>query len=384
MIFLAVVLLLILSFVAFLISEKGRGTKNFLKFLVTGLDTGFSLRQIALLGKVGKSAGLDDVSSLYWSLPSLDRCTAEIIRQSKLNGTENNPETQKLLSDLYKYRTSVELEQSKKKRGLESTRDINPGQRIRIVLKGAGIYVSRILRNNGTTLMIDFPSAPAGSPMQSPTSIPWLGKEITVYFWRKEDAGYEFETTVVPVPQNQKEPEHAAVLFIAHSRTLLRTQKRKSVRAKCNLYAQLYIVPSERELDTDIEPEAGMKCLLEDLSEDGAMILIGGKAVRNMKIKLQFMLHDVCVVMSGFSRGVEYNPTTHQSRIHFECGNLNPRMKNAILAFVYNVLPEEEKQQFDAIRLSEQDGQDESGTASATAESAETEELPELPDFAMQ
>ena len=98
MIFLAVVLLLILSFVAFLISEKGRGTKNFLKFLVTGLDTGFSLRQIALLGKVGKSAGLDDVSSLYWSLPSLDRCTAEIIRQSKLNGTENNPETQKVLT----------------------------------------------------------------------------------------------------------------------------------------------------------------------------------------------------------------------------------------------------------------------------------------------
>jgi len=383
MIFFAAVLLLLLATVAFLLSDKGKGTKDYLKFFVTGLDSGFTFGQILLLGKIGKSAGLEDLASLYWSLPSLDRCTSEIIRQSKQAGTENNPETQKLLSDLYKYRTSVELEQSKKKRGLDSTRDIIPGQRVRIVLKGAGIYVSRILKNNGTNLMIDFPSAPAGSPMQSPTSIPWIGKDITVYFWRKEDAGYEFETAVVPIPPNLKETEGKAVLFIAHSRNLLRTQKRKSVRAKCNLYAQLYVLPQDREPDNDIEPEAGMKCLLEDLSEDGAMIVIGGKAVKDMKIKLQFMLHDVCVVMTGISRGVEYNTSTHQSRIHFEGGDLIPRMRNAILAFVYNVLPEEQKQEFDAIRLSEEDGREEAGQDLQTIQTNTEGDLPELPDFAI-
>lgn len=355
MIFLPVLGLCFLLFVAFLLTEKGKKTKSYLKFIITGLDTGFKFSDIRLLAKIGKSTGLEDISLLYWSLPVLDSCTQALVLLVKKNGNENDPKIQNLLSMLYAYRTKLELEQSKKKIGLTSTRELHPGQKIRIVLKGVGIYSSSILKNNGTNLMIEFPKNPASSNMPSATSISWVGKAIVVYFWKAEDAGYEFETSIIQAPESATQFHGKAVLFITHSRSFVRTQKRRSIRAKCNIYAQLYILPSEADLNTALEAESGMKCLIEDISEDGAMILIGGKAIEKMLIKLQFMLNDVLIVMAGYSKGFQYNQDKNQSRIHFESIDVMPRMKNAILAYVYNVLPEEEKHDFEALRLSEED-----------------------------
>jgi len=168
------------------------------------------------------------------------------------------------------------------------------------------------------------------------------------------------------------------VLHITHSHNLIRSQKRKSIRVKCSIYAQMYLVKPGEPLEFALEPEPGMKCLLEDLSEDGAMVIIGGKGVKDMQIKLQFLVHDVLIVMAGKIRAVEFNPDTNQSRIHFESGELNPRMKNAILSFVYNVLPEQEREELDAIRLSEEDGLSDAENAEG---SYSLEDLGEQPDF---
>ena len=164
-----------------------------------------------------------------------------------------------------------------------------------------------------------------------------------------------FDTVTLPDPVASGK----AVLYIAHSHSLIRSQKRKSVRARCSIYAQMYLVKPGDTLDNALEPEPGMKCLIEDLSEDGAMVIIGGKAVKDMQIKLQFMVHDVLIVMAGVIRAVDFNKETNQSRIHFESGMLNARMRNAVLTFVYNVLPEAEKEELDAIRLTEEDGLEE-------------------------
>jgi len=173
-----------------------------------------------------------------------------------------------------------------------------------------------------------------------------------------------------------------AVIHVAHTSSLVRTQKRKSIRAKCSIYAQLYLFHPGEEPDSAIEAEPGMKCLLEDISEDGARFVIGGRAAKDIQIKLQFMLHDVLIVMTGISRGVEFNPDTNQSRVHFECGELNPRMKNAILSFVYNVLPEEEKDQLDAMRLAEEDSQ--AAGPDAVSSVGGTEVGRDVPDFLEQ
>ncbi len=381
--FILVLLVLpILVLIALLMTERGAELKRFASFLVAGLDSGFSIRQILFLRKIGTAAGLDDLRTLFWSLSALDRCTAEIVKRTRQTGTDNDPATQALLSSLYAYRTKIELEQAKKKRGLESTRDIAQNQKVRVLLRGIGVFSSRVLRSTAKTLVIDFPSHPSIPA----TSIDWLGKQVNVYLWRHDDAGYVFDSVVVPDPVS----EGKAVLHLSHSSSLIRSQKRKSVRAKCSIYAQMYLVKPDEPLDNALEPEPGMKCLIEDISEDGAMVVIGGKAVKDMKIKLQFMVHDVLIVMAGVIRAAEHNKDTNQSRIHFESGELNARMKNAVLTFVYNVLPEEEKEELDAIRLTEEDGREDdalqSGASQHSLEPAvdTITSSPELPDFAIK
>ena len=63
--------------------------------------------------------------------------------------------------------------------------------------------------------------------------------------------------------------------------------------------------------------------------------------------------------MYGIVRAVEYNATTNQSRLHFECVTLPPKMKTDILNFVYNVIPQEEKDAYDAIAQAEEDAKTE-------------------------
>ncbi len=381
--YIIVFLTVALALVALLLTEKGSAIAGFVRFMTTGFDSGFSLRQILFLWKIGSLSGLEDNTRLFWSLPDLDKCISEILRKSRQVGIENDHATQELLSRLYTYRTKVEIEHSQKKRGLESTRDLDEGQRVRILLRGIGVFSSKVLTNTSKHLTLDFP---VGTTVSGST-VDWENKAVSVYFWRHNDAGYVFDTVVINNTIKSGKP----LIMLAHSAALLRSQKRKSIRVKCQIYAQLYLLKPGEEIDDAIEPEPGMKCLLEDISEDGAMIIIGGKASKGMAIKLQFLIHDVLIVMVGTVRAVEYNPESNQSRIHFEARELNPRMKNAVLTFVYNVLPPEEQQELEAIRLTEEDGIEdaENGDDSSAREyevhvdtaDSESRDLPEMPDF---
>lgn len=384
---LIIIFVFVLSVIAFLMTERGKNIREYVHFFATGLDSGFKPVQILFLGKIGQSAGLENLTSLFWSLPALDRCTAEIVRKSRLTGTDTDSKTQVLLSRLYAYRTKLELDQSRKKRGLESTRDIQVGQRIRILVQGIGVFSSKVVKNTPRSLVLEYPS----NPKLSATSINWLHKDVSIYFWRHEDAGYTFDTVVLPDLENKDK----AVLHIGHSTMLERSQKRKSVRVKSSIYAQMFLVKPGEELNDFLEAESGMKCLIEDLSEDGAMIIIGGKAINGLHIKLQFVIHDIVIVMPGIIRAVEFNEETNQSRIHLESIELNQRMRNAILTFVYNVLPVDEKEKFDAIRLSEEDSQKDLRLTENIHIQNESDQktdvdgisnldtdLPELPDFA--
>jgi hypothetical protein len=105
-----------LGLIALLMTEKGALSRN-------SCDSWFrdSIRALPLarylLWKIGTLSELEDRTSLFWSLPALDRCTSEILRKAKQIGIENDEETQTLLSKLYSYRTKIGLEQAKKKHG---------------------------------------------------------------------------------------------------------------------------------------------------------------------------------------------------------------------------------------------------------------------------
>ena len=308
-----------------------------------------------LLWKLAKIADLEDPLTLYWSLPALEKGIAATISNAKNNGLEHSKKTQDFLAKLYAYRTKLELN-PKNKKGLTSTKFIDVGQKIRVILKGRGVFSAEVL-NNSKDLII---SLPLQNNQITIAGVDWVGMMMSVYLWRKDDAAYVFDTYV----RENSMFNGKSVLCLSHTDNLLRTQKRRSVRCECHIYAQMYIIKSETADLKSMETQPGLKCLLEDISEDGALIRIGGKGVSNLHIKLQFTIGESFIVMSGFVRGVEYDEEKNQSKLHFECTYIDTPMKNAILSYVYNVIPDEEKEIIQAMELAEKDEKNREDTKS--------------------
>ena len=83
--------------------------------------------------------------------------------------------------------------------------------------------------------------------------------------------------------------------------------------------------------------------------------------------------------MYGIIRAVEYNKALEQSRLHFECIHIDPSMKNAILTYVYNIIPADQKEKDLAIKLAEDDSNEE-GENSKSGEPALKSDIAGLKD----
>jgi hypothetical protein len=123
---------------------------------------------------------------------------------------------------------------------------------------------------------------------------------------------------------------------------LFRTQKRKSIRVKLHKSAFLYLLAGEDDANK-IEVNPGLKCFLEDLSDKGCAVTIGGKAAPGLRVKVQFALNNTPVIMTGTVRSVEYKEDLNRSLLHIESDPMAIETRNQILGEVFGMLPEEEE-----------------------------------------
>lgn len=314
-----------------------------IKFIIKGQDEGFTFSESLLLWKLAKAGAVENPAALFYSVPSLSAAIASYASSIE-NGEPEDNSSQNFLSKLYEYRTKIDIEHENK-RGLDSSKYLEKGQKLKIILKGKGVFTSEIL-NNGREIAVKLPLQKNTLRL---TGEEWAGKNISVYLWRKKDAGYVFDTRVIHsgIFQGQN------VIYLAQSSSLERTQKRRSVRSECDVQAQLYFISEENTDFTAIEVEPGYRCILEDISQDGAMVRVGGRGEVNAQIKLQFDLDGKLIVMFGVVRAVEFNRKINQSRLHFECLHIEKDMKNTVLSYVYKIVPDEKKEILDAMALVE-------------------------------
>ena len=320
--------------------------KQRINFFITGLDSGFSFSEIALLWTAAELCNLEQPTSLFFSLPSLTKCMTQISNMTSADNTEKN---QLIMTKLFNYRTKIQNEADERK-GMTTTHSLDKGQPLRIILPGKGVFASEIV-GNGNFLVINVPRQKNLIPL---TGEEWVNKIVSVYLWRKGDARYVFDTTVTQSGLFLGK----SALFLKHSSNLVRTQKRKAVRVKCQIYGMLYIIKKDSVDINAIETQNGFRCLIEDISESGALIRIGGKGVQNVRIKLQYNIHNKLILMVGVVRTVEFNEEQNQSLLHFECTHIETAMRNEVLKFVYNMMPENEKEVLEALEQTEDDEQE--------------------------
>lgn len=317
----------------FIYTRKRRDGMNWVQFYSKGRETGFSFKEIEMLRHLAAQCNLESPNAIFWSQDQLDKCIHAMVRNIKMSGGTEDREIQDFLSKLYDYRKKVEMEKTHTKNSITNSRQIVEGQMIRVLVKGAGVFKSQVVKNTSQYMTI---SRPVNKKNFS--SIPWTGSRISVYFWREDDAGYVFDTDV----QDEVFSVGIPSLKIAHADSLFRTQKRKSVRIKLHKAAFLYLVPmGEAAHRKEIDP--GLKCFLEDISDTGCAVVVGGKADPGLRVKVQFALENSAICMTGTIRSVNFKEDSNRSILHIEAETLPLEIRNHILGEMFGMLPEEDE-----------------------------------------
>ena len=325
----------------FILRRAGGGRFPWIQFYAKGKEAGFNLPELNLLRKVAVENRMENPTSLFWSIKQLDRSIRGMIIKSRSEGREGDGHFSLVISKLYDFRKKVEFELPKHKLGLRSTRKLPTHQRVKINLPGIGTYGAQIVENLRRYLAISYPEGP---PL--PLDFTWKGQKINASFWRSDDANYVFESRVIDDFRDQDYP----ILHISHSDSLIRSQKRRSVRQDVNKPAKLYPLANAAAANSEIESTPGLRCRLMDISEDGAAALVGGRAKVGLAVKLQFTLTTEPLVMSGIVKGITYNQKKNQSLLHIQALTVPSSTKNKILAYVYNIFNERKDAEATAVR----------------------------------
>ncbi len=336
----ALTLLVLILIAAFFILRRIGGSKfPWVQFYVRGKESGFSFKEINLLRKIAVEAKMQNPTSLFWSVKQLDRSIKDLILKYRTLGQEEEEKSVSMIAKLLAFRKKVELSQPKYKVGIKSTRQVIQHQRLRIMLPGAGPFFATVVENLRRYMAFSYPQGP-----KIPPGFSWKGRKIGVYFFRQADAGYYFQTKVLNDFIDKKYP----ILHVSHADTLIRTQKRRSVRVDCNLQAMLYPLRTLGESDEKPELSAGLRSRIIDVSEDGAAILIGGKAKVGIIIKVQFLLGDSSIILSGVVKNINYDQKKNRSILHLQAQPLSLVMQNRVLEYVYNIFGEREEEKSSA------------------------------------
>jgi c-di-GMP-binding flagellar brake protein YcgR len=332
-----ILILLALAFVAvlavILLRRAGGGSFPWLQFYMKGRESGFVFHEINLLRRVAVEAKLENPTALFWSMKQLDRSIKGTIITYRARSQEQDPEYNLLLAKLFELRKRVEFDQPKYKLGIKSSRKLQPKQHLRITLPGLGPFGATLVENLSRYMAVSYPTGP-----KLPEGFSWKNQKIGVYFWRAQDAGYFFQTKVLEDFIDRKYP----ILHILHSDNLIRAQKRNSVRVEVDIPCELFPLRSIDQSSELPEEARGLRCRLVDLSEGGAAVMIGGKAKAGLPIKLQFMLGENQIVLSGVVKGVNFDQTRNRSLLHVQASPTSATVRNRILAYVYNLFGERE------------------------------------------
>ena len=329
MLFLLPAFIVVLVIVVVIILRRAGGGKfPWIQFYTKGKESGFNFRQLNLLRRVAVENHLENPISLFWSIRQLERSIRGVVTRLRAEGKEFDDASVQFVSKLYEFRKKVEFSLPKHRLGLKSTRKLSTSQKITITIPGIGTFHARIVENLRRYLAISYPEGPS-----LPDDFTWKSRRVNVYFWRMDDAGYVFESRILEDFRDQDYP----ILHLSHSDSLIRSQKRRSVRVEVSRPARLYPLQSVSVANDLVEEKPGLRCRTVDISEDGCAVLVGGRAKVGMVVKVQFALSDETIAMSGVIKGVTYNQKKNQSRLHLQALPLRPTTKNKILEYVYNI-----------------------------------------------
>jgi HEPN domain-containing protein len=316
------------AIIVFAVRKNRDGNKvSWTQFYAKGAEAGFSNANIRLLKSLAQYSGMKYPAALFWSQKQVDACIKNFIYDIKQKKTEFLSENQEFLAKLYEIRKKMEMDRPIYKNGITSSRYIDELQAVQVVVSDAGTFKSKIASNTSGSICIERPDSSA-----LPLNFSWKHKTIMLYFWRKNDAAYCMETRVIDEAFSNNPP----LLKISHSDKLVRTQNRKSPRAKTHIAATLYNAGNG---DVPEKPSVtpGIRCHVEDISDSGCCVATEGMASIGMRVIMRFAIDEMPISIGGVVRGVNYDEGKNTSLLHIESDIIPVNVKNKIFSILFNI-----------------------------------------------
>jgi len=303
-------------------------------FYVKGNQLGFKFSELRALMRLAKHFEIASPSTMLLTRKHLDRCLRQIFEQGAREGLLSKPETVALLYKVLEYRMGVERNRSRHRAGMETSRMLEAGQILKLLLPGIGVFQTTIIENFRSHIAVEMP---VGKGV--PITHKWKNQRLDVYFWRRGDAMYYFSSTVINDPDKTALIPH---LHLAHAEELLRTQKRASIRVQVMKEGRVLPVTDAQRPTEDLLGDLGFLCRVIDISETGAAIVVRGKVQPGREIKLQVDLGGLPVVLSGTIKAANLNVTHNASLLHIEADPpMSQAMRIRVMAYVLGLVTEE-------------------------------------------
>jgi len=325
--------IIFLVLVYFLTRAKKETSGNWIQFFAKGKEAGFTIKDMEQIRRLVSGCNIKDPVSIFKSKKQFEIVVRSMVNTARLSGDINEPLTQIFLSKLFDYFKKIEMEATDTKVKITNSRQISEGQTLRILVAGTGVFKSEVIKNTANSLTI---SRPVNSKVSA--SMRWNDLKISVYFWREDDAGYVFDTQVV----DEVFSKGISSLKVDHNDSLFRTQRRKSLRIKFQKAAFLYLV-NDADNPHRLETSAGLRCMLDDISDTGCAFRINGQAEVGMRLKVQFSIDRAPICIPATVRSVDYFHETNVSLVHMEADPLPVVTRNHILCEVFKMLPEDDE-----------------------------------------
>lgn len=319
------------------ITLKFRGWKNrfpWYEFYSKGKKEGFTFNEISFLRKISVQNKLEKPQSIFWSTRQLDRCLKPAIQKINVDDDMDPDDKLSRITKLLSLRTKAEFSLPKYQKRIRDTTALLPKQKLIIREKEYGAFFSWVIEINRKNLVVTQPAGQKGWE-----TLNWVSKKIDVYFWRKDDAGYEIETKV----QDQITHEEYPLLYLAHSSHLKRVQKRKSIRIETYIPTQFntIVYSTVDGVNKAFLSKRFHTGRIIDLSEGGCCMLAGSLLKKNDKIKLDFLLtEEKRIVAIGIIVNVLKTGDERVKKYNVMFVKIDRMARNNILLYVYNIFGE--------------------------------------------
>lgn len=260
--FIIILSLILIQFITYFVRRKRRNIEQWDWFYRMCEAKDLSVEEMKLLRDMIKKTKLRNPAVVFKSMKAFDRCVNTEFKTTDLTDEKR----EELAEDIAEIRRKLLFDRFTPGKVLESSRGINPAQRLRLGFKFDGkrhFMHTWVLDVKEDAILVYIPELEGEGETFSKE------QEVDVYFWRDADAGYSFSTTIQDV---QKEP--VGILYLNHSENLHRTQRRHFYRLDISLPLKFRIITDEQILE--LREKGRISFPKDNMPKDGEVKSISG------------------------------------------------------------------------------------------------------------